>query len=281
MNTISAVVVLYNPSNDVLVNIKTYSNQVDRVYAIDNSERANLDFVEKLKYISNIVYIYNNSNLGIAAALNIAAISAIKDGYSYLLTMDQDSSVPENMVSILFAKMSDKVGIVAAEHFDEKVHNIPQEISTEEILFTMTSGNLLNLSAYSLCGKFLEELFIDHVDHEYCLRLNSNCYKVIKTNETFVFHRLGDVVKKKFLKYTIWSTNHSPVRLYYRFRNRFFVSDIYKKKFPEYPKIDRKNMFLELLGIYLYEQDLFEKTKMIVKGYIHYRKKKLGKFFEK
>jgi len=46
----------------------------------------------------------------------------------------------------------------------------------------MTSGNLLNLHAVKQIGGFSEDLFIDRVDQEYCLRLRMNNFRVIQVN---------------------------------------------------------------------------------------------------
>ena len=175
----AGVVVIYNPELNVFDNISSYVNQVSKLYIIDNSHGINNTLVERLKCFKTAEYIYNNSNIGIAAALNIGARKATTEGFDFLLTMDQDSVASSEMVKTLTEVMvsSDKIGIVAAEHVNLDVREIPKEKFTTEILYTMTSGNLLNLAAYLAAGGFKEELFIDHVDHEYCLRLNSRGFK--------------------------------------------------------------------------------------------------------
>ena len=277
---IAAVVVLYNPDCDLISNIQSYLNQVDKLYIIDNSDKNLESEIRRIKSSVPIFYKFNNSNIGIAAALNIGINESMKEGYDYILTMDQDSSASELMVERLYSIIvaSNKNGIVAAYHFDPTVDKKESLIKTEEILFTMTSGNLLSLEAVKTVGDFWEELFIDHVDHEFCLRLNKFGYRVIKTNFTLVHHKLGQLVKHSLFNHTLWSTNHPPIRLYYRFRNRFFVKDRYKKDFPKYIKIDNKNIFFELLSIFLFETNRIAKLKMIIKGYIHYKYNILGPY---
>jgi len=280
MNKIAATVTLYNPNNNVIDNIESYLFQVEKIYAIDNSDLVNQFVVDKLKQKINIKYIRNNSNLGIATALNIGARNAIYDGFDYLLTMDQDSSAPEKMIYNLQTLMVSikNAGIIAAEHFDPSIHTNNNDVLNEEVLFTMSSGNLISLSAFKIVGDFLDNLFIDHVDHEFCLRLNKFGYKVIKTNTALVFHKLGNIAEKKFLNRTYYPINHSPLRLYYRFRNRFYVNKIYKDEFPQYVKIDNKNAIRELLTILIFEKNRIRKVRMILFGYIHYKKNILGKF---
>lgn len=281
MVRIAAVVIWYNPAKNILDNINSYINQVEKVIIIDNSEFSNEGLLTNASF-KNFEYIFNNSNLGVAAALNIGAQKAIELGFDYLLTMDQDSKADEAMVFKLLELMqsSERIGIVSAEPYDKEIHNPiePENLYTKSVLFTITSGNLLNLNAYKIVGGFLDKLFIDHVDHEYCLRLNQKNFKVIKTNEVLVFHKLGNSNRKKLFRWIFYPSNHSPLRLYYRTRNRLFVDELYRKSFPEYVKRDKRNFIRELFEIIVFEKKILAKISMIIKGYIDYKKNRFGKY---
>lgn len=168
MFNIAAVVVLYNPELSVIKNINSYVDQVEKLYVVDNSVKLDISIFEKIKSLDNVEYSSNKTNLGIASALNIAAKKAIEDGFEYLLTMDQDSKASEGMVQQLLRmfELNNKLGIAAAESIDcdfQDEHQINKY--EKEVLFTITSGNLLSLEAYKSVGGFLDELFIDHVDY--------------------------------------------------------------------------------------------------------------------
>ncbi|MGE5810479.1 MAG: glycosyltransferase family 2 protein [Ignavibacteria bacterium] len=277
---IAAVVVLYNPDLGVIENLNSYIDQIDKLYAVDNSENINSIVVEKIKCIKKAEYISNGKNLGIAAALNIGAKKAIKEGFEFLLTMDQDSRATPGMILKLSGVASSSLlnGIAAARHVNIEFPMETENKVTEEVLYTITSGNLLNLAAYQKVGPFMEELFIDHVDHEYCLRMKKNGFRVLKINHAVVYHKIGNAARKKFLAWFLYTSGHSPLRLYYRTRNRFYVDSIYKKLFPEYVKEDRRNLVKELLGIFLLEKDLWSKIRMIFKGYRDFKQNILGKY---
>jgi rhamnosyltransferase len=279
MSKIAAVVVLYNPNDQVIANIKAIINQVSKLFLIDNSDKINIPLIEECKSMNGIDYECVESNIGIAAALNIGAKKAITGGFQYLLTMDQDSQASPEMVKKLLQTIesSPEIGIVTAEHVNPDFQKEPDEKNVKEILYTITSGNLVNLSAFQKVGGFLEELFIDHVDHEYCLRLNQNGYKILKNSFAVVYHKVGDTKRRKFLIFYFYTTNHSGIRLYYRTRNRLYVNNLYRKKFPNYIDEERKNMVKEYLGILLFENNLWNKIKMIYLGYLHFRKGILGK----
>jgi len=281
MVRIAALVILYNPDKNNLDNINSYINQVEKVIIVDNSELSNEVLFAKASF-KNFEYIFNDSNIGVAAALNIGAKKAIEQGFDYLLTMDQDSKADEAMVFKLLELMqsSERIGIVSAEHYDKDIHNLiePENLFVKNVLSTITSGNLLSLNAYKILGGFLDQLFIDHVDHEYCLRLNQNNYKVIKTNEVLVFHKLGNSKRRKFFRWIFYPSNHSPLRLYYRTRNRLFVDNLYRKSFPEYIRRDRRNFIRELFEIIAFDKNVWAKIKMILQGYIDYKKNHFGKY---
>lgn len=280
MNTVAAVVILYNTDLNVLDNFNTYINQVEKLFIIDNSDFINDSLIKNIQLIENAEYICNSSNLGIAAALNLGAKRAMDEGFEYLLTMDQDSKATSEMVKNLFLimKSASRIGIVTPEYIHSSTPEIRNNTYTKEILYTITSGNLLNLLAFKEVGGYLEKLFIDHVDHEFCLRLNRYGYKVIKTNKAFLYHRVGNTVIKKFFRFSFCPSYHPPLRLYYRTRNRFYVDSIYKKIFPQYVKDDIRHFIREMLEIIIYEKDLWNKFKMVIKGYSHFKKNKMGKY---
>ena len=90
MNKIAGAVILYYPANSFLQNIESYLRKLDKLFVIDNTPDNN-KALGKLLEIENVVYKHNGENKGIAARLNEAATLAIKEGYDWILTMDQDS----------------------------------------------------------------------------------------------------------------------------------------------------------------------------------------------
>ena len=223
---IAALVVLYNPDQNVIGNIQSYINQLSMFYVVDNSELYNNKIIETIKSFSISKYIFNGENLGIAKALNIGAEEAIKDGFKFLFTFDQDSKAApgmiEKMIDFLGENDYSSIGILSPFQ-DNKGYKKPPNNKITKVSNIATSGNLLNLDAYKQVGPFLDKLFIDYVDVEYCLRLNNSGYKVIRLNDAILIHNLGNIVKRRFLFRKVAVTNHSPLRLYYKTRNRFYV----------------------------------------------------------
>jgi len=269
---IAGVVILYNPENNLVENINSYLNQINYLFIIDNSKKLNTSIKDYFKTNKIVEYIFNNGNLGVAECLNISAKKALKRGCSHLLTMDQDSKAAPDMLSQMISTTSglQNVGIISPFHINKfETKDIPQETFNEELV-VQTSGNLLNLSVYQTVGPFLEEFFIDYVDTEYCLRLKKNNFKVVRVNNALLYHNEADITKRNFVSKKIFPHNHSPIRLYFKTRNRFYLRDYYKKDFPEYFKYEfslYRNMIIKII---LFEKNKMKKIKFAIKGYLDY-----------
>ena len=278
---IAAVVILYNPDNNVLSNINSYIDQVDKLFAVDNSDKPNSAVVEKIIADNRIEYISNDGNVGIAAALNIGAKKAIEEGYDYLLTMDQDSEASSSLISNLLECFSidSNVAVVAPLLYHPEGRGLIRNTDKpcEQVFTVWTSGNLIKLKIYEKAGGFKEELFIDYVDHEFCLRLNKMGYKIYICNKADLKHNLGMINEVNLFFRKVYPTNHSPLRLYYRTRNRFYVKKVFQSDFLEFFKQENKDFWRTFLKVILFETDRFKKIKYSVKGYNHYKRNIFGK----
>lgn len=276
----AGVVVLYNPDNTVIHNINTYVNELEKLYVVDNSDIKNYTLIKQLKLINNIEYMNNHGNKGIAYGQNRAARKALKENFQWLLTMDQDSTATKTMLSILIEYIEKhntvNIGIVSAYQRNrlEKYPGIVTEY--QQVLETMSSGNMLNLAVYEKIGRFKEKLFIDMVDYEYCLRLNKNGFKIIVANKAVLEHNLGDI--KVINNAVLYS--HNPERLYYYVRNNLYVLNQYKDDFPSWIRNRKKFLFQLYIKTFLYETQKIKRLYYFGKGYVDYIFKKYGKLEE-
>jgi rhamnosyltransferase len=285
MIRIAGVVVLYNPLENILENIHSYQKQVETLFVIDNSERQNKILVHQIRSLGNVVYRWNEDNVGIAQALNIGAGLALDQKYDYLLMMDQDGKATFNLVNEYSAYLtkytSTDIGVLSPYHVYGDF-NVPTE-STEskEILLTITSGTLLSLDIFKKVGPFLEDLFIDYVDFEYCLRLHLHGFKVVQLCSIRMNHHLGSLVVRRILFRRVAVYNYPPLRVYYKSRNRLIVARNY---FKQYPMWSIKEFFQagnELIKIICFEEKKAEKCKMVILGMLHFLKNRLGKLDDK
>lgn len=272
---IAAMVVWYNPDAEIKKNIKSYINEVDKLYIIDNSFNNNYMLLENED--SKIVYLPQYKNLGISKALNIGCELAIQEGFDWILTMDQDSVFCENsffkIKKFLEDNNNENVGIICPRY-----HYIHEKLKGEskkniELKKVITSGNLLSLNAYKNVGKFNENFFIDQVDFEYCMRLIKKNYKIVQESNSILLHSLGNSKKINiFNLFEIDTSNHSPARRYYMTRNTMYMT----KMHPEIKIKYILSLILEMIKIIFFEKEKISKLYYMYCGVIDYVRKKVG-----
>ena len=280
MKNVHGVTVLYNADDTVIANIQSYIQELDQLYVVDNSELVNPLLINKLKAFSNCTYINNNGNKGIANALNVGAKLAIDAGAAWLLTMDQDSRFEEGQFLKLIeytTNLNDKItGLVSPFH-KTKI-SVELKTATDEVLTTMTSGNLISLYAWKAIGGFDEDYFIDAVDWDYCLRLTSGSFKVIRLNTVHLEHNLGNATKHTSpTGKQITALNYNKIRRYYITRNKLMIIAKYWKSYPKFSRGVAKSLFRDLRHILLYESDKKVKLNYMFKGTLQFITGKKGK----
>ena len=280
MCKVAAIIVSYNPDNNLLDSINLLINQVERIIIVDNgSESEKKKNIKLIRDIDKekIEIIFNEENLGIATALNIGVRSALKQGYNWILTMDQDSKVSKNMVEKMLEvyngideKERKDILSIFPNFVDERVQSIEEnsDMDTYEYVDAdITSGNLLRAEVFDKVGFFDDSLFIDLVDTDFCMRLNEKNIKMIKVRDAILYHSLGESqsVKSIFGKFN--TSNHSALRRYYMTRNRFYTWEKYKDLNSFTLNRDKSLFKKEFVKIVLGEKDKINKIKMVFKGY--------------
>lgn len=275
---LAGAVIFYNPNSQNVSNINDYISLVDKLYIIDNSSKDNSNM---LPQNDKIVYVANMQNLGIAKALNSAANLAIKDKYSWMLTLDQDSHLTKSelkqMIDYINKNDTSKIGILSPWH----VINTNEQKPKKEIdypLEVMTSGNLVNLKIYLEIGGWDNKMFIDCVDFDYCMNLKIHGFKVVRLNYVEMKHNLGDIKVIHFCRRNFVCSNHNYIRRYYMVRNTFYLSKKYDGYFPEYFHFLKRGLRGQMQNIILFEKDKYRKIRNMYRGYIDFKKNKMGKY---
>jgi GT2 family glycosyltransferase len=185
---IAAVVVLYHPAEDVLDNVDSYRGQVDTVIAVDNTESPDRRLVQGLES-RGVDYVSLGGNRGIAVALNEGCRRARDLGYDWVITFDQDSTATPGMVARLSATveleqpLARRIAIVAPVW--QQVGGLPAATAPGclDLDVALTSGSLTRQSALAELGGFREDLFIDRVDNEFCLRARRRGWRVVQRGD--------------------------------------------------------------------------------------------------
>jgi rhamnosyltransferase len=198
--------------------------------------------------------------------------------------MDQDSKFLNNSLVDMINWINknnngNNIGIISPYHLidNNSIENINGDLIIDA-LTVMTSGNLLNLSACTKIGKFIEKYLIDYIDHEYCLRLKKNGFSIKIIENSILLHKLGNTEIKKFLSHEIIVTNHNYIRRYYITRNRLDVLSKYLFSFPKFIYKDLKNFIMDWIKIILFENDKMNKNRSILLGIKDFLLNKYGKY---
>jgi rhamnosyltransferase len=285
---VCATIILYNPDEKIINNIASYAEGIEKLYVIDNSENINRPLIETLATTFRAVeYVANNQNLGIATALNIACDLALKDGFKWILTMDQDScfvNFTDYRKCLTLHGDIDSVALLAPNpqwHAKELLPENPSFFPREKNL-VITSGNFLNLTMFNTIGRFEDKLFIDMVGHDYCLKAVEKGYKIFYFQDIMLQHSLGNLFQRKNLitKKLRNKIEHSPQRAYYITRNHLYLWKRHGARFPEECNLLRTLNILfihEITKALLYEDQKRAKIKAKFLGLWHFLIGKYGK----
>ena len=272
--------------------------QSDCVYIFDNSPEGTTDHLDLPE---DVVYMTEHQNKGIAYALNMIMQHAKKDGYQWVVTMDQDSLLPEGLIEDYKIHLHDdpNVAILCPQIIDKRrtYMEVSQSETQEYVEECITSAACTNIGIWEKVGKFDEWLFIDLVDNEFCKRLRINEYTILRLNRWVLDQEFGKIKPKSKKKQQFWiklsKMLHnqniakfsyykyvSPLRVYYTSRNIIYVN----KKLKRYGPVAYQNYNCKgyigfiisfLIPSFLRAQQKGKVLKAIIKGTTDGIKKKV------
>lgn len=261
---ITAGIVTFNPEiRDLENSVPRLLNQVEALVIADNGSRNLVEIESLLKQYPQVVLLENQKNIGVAAALNRIFRWAVQHDVEWVLTLDDDSEIPDGMVTqyqqLLLSQRS-VVGIVCPllKNRNDGVVFHSKRNSDECI----TSGSLTNVSAWKEIGGFDDWLFIDGVDFDFSRRLVRAGFTILECEKVVLPHQIGDsrtlnlIVKHPI----IW--DHAPFRHFY---------------------IQRNTMYIDFkLGVYSYWRTLwhFMNEVLFILVFEHRKKAKISQMFK-
>jgi len=229
--TIHAIVPTYRPDADGLLALLDDLQACDvPVLVSDDASPATADRLLARVAARGIDVIRHRYNAGIARGLNEGLARAGQHGCAYLLTLDQDTRLPDGVVASLLqvAQASPQAGVVGVEVIRDASSDLsyPSKsvgglLVTEEVFQT---ASLWRVDALRAGGGFDERLGIDGVDAAACLRLRERGWLVALAPGTHVLHRYGAGSEVRLLGRSIVSTGHSPARRESMVRNRLALA---------------------------------------------------------
>ncbi|MEH8175714.1 glycosyltransferase family 2 protein [Aeromonas veronii] len=229
---IYSIIVTYNPNESdltLLVNALISSGVTPVI--VDNASKEYFSVPCQL--------IKLDSNYGIAKAQNTGIEYALKNNAEAIIFFDQDSSITDDLfIKKLYQPILDKKVNITAPVFTDLARGFIYSIvdidkhgrrtkyypAIDDIPFkvsnVISSGTMVDAQALTEIGYMIDELFIDYVDTEWCLRAYNRGFDILVIPNARMTHSIGDKTLKLGAFYV---PKHSPFRRYYRIRNAFYL----------------------------------------------------------
>ena len=284
MNVCAAIVTYQPDIEELRVNLARIRPQVASVVLIDNASRDALrNGLRGLSDEFSCTLIENAENLGIAAALNQAVTFAAAQPADFILFLDQDSGVSPDFVAQEWrcyeeSSQENRIGVVTptvVKRFSG-ARLSPVELSNGTPVLAQTSGALMPLAIFADAGLFREDLFIDYVDYEYCLRMAKRGWKIVYAEAAKLDHMPGNETPVHVLGRTIYTANASPLRHYYETRNSIWVALHFFRAAPEIATRIVLHMLYIRMTTLIFESDRRAKLSAMGKGAIDALRGRLG-----
>jgi len=243
-SSVCAVVVTWHPDTAALdVMLRRLLPQVGALVLVDNAS-GDPAVAELCARDARVAFMPQETNLGLAAALNRGTDWARGHGFRHVLLLDQDSLPSESMVAELLRASMELApqGRVAAvgprfrdEHgrhdapfvrirfpFNRKLHCGEDCDGHLRCDFLISSGTLIPLDALDTIGGMDESLFIDNVDMDWCFRARAEGFALYGVCAARMEHRLGDA-RRRLPGAPRGVIVHAPQRLFFIMRNRLLL----------------------------------------------------------
>jgi rhamnosyltransferase len=279
MFKILGVVSCYYPDIDEFEqNIKSYISKLDLLIIWENTPLKDSKIEAFVKRLNepNVEYRSTGKNEFLAYPFNEIVKYAQNNGFTHLLTMDQDSIFMEghfaSFINIITNSNDNKIGIHTPaintnDNLNEKVLNLR---------FAPSSGSIYPIEIFEKVGVFREDFLIYPIDVEFCYRVRKKGYLINCYSDIILNHKMGYSAKGK---YGLILNNYSAQSTYYMIRNNIILW----KEYPEEITFNQKLIFIRYKIIYrilkiVFEKNSFLKSKALIMGVYHALIEKTGPY---
>ena len=249
--TVCAVIVTYFPDSGLLQELlASIAGQVEAVVIVDNTPSPGAPGLEAMLAATHPLASHTirfGNNRGIAAAQNAGIAWAIERGYGYVLLLDHDSvpdagmagklrDVAEHLLAndVTLAAVGPRYVNPASGRMARiqqigalrvRLSSCPEQPADAVVRcdVLISSGTLIPVRSIEAIGNLEESLFIDGVDHEWCLRARGRGYSCHIACGAVMRHHLGAGVVRYWFGRWRHAPVHSPARHYYMLRNALLV----------------------------------------------------------
>jgi rhamnosyltransferase len=273
---VGAVVVTHHPDRAFSSRLDRYRIQVACTVVVDNgSDDSERQILETLAADRGTHVIANADNLGVATALNQGVRWLRDQGFQWALLFDQDTEADAHIVKTLLdayagAEDHEAIAVIGSNYRNEDgvpQYPCPQGARWIRRKTVITSGSLVSIRVFDRIGGFRDDLFIDHVDHEYCLRAAARGFKTIMACRPGMTHAIGHTVRRRVAGVNVERSVHAARRYYYNSRNHVILTREFAFREPLWVIKLTLSKMRELAMMCLFDDDKWGKLKSAAKGY--------------
>ena len=284
---VCAAIVTYHPGADFERAVRLLRPQVERLLVVDN--RSDETEVEQLRILAeklNFVLIENSDNYGVGAALNQSIEWAKRHtDCEFILFLDQDSLASDTFVAEMVAEYrrhyeNERVFLVTPAIVHRRTGEKYLHYTRDgKYLVAQTSGSLLPMKVFTTEGLYKEELFVDYVDYEFCLRVVSHGWKIVCCESAVLYHDPGSATQFTVLGIRkITAPNYSPLRRYYLMRNGIWTIKKYRELYPEWAATHTWQMLKGMMRVLLFERNRASTVVMWLRAIQDARRSRFGRY---
>jgi rhamnosyltransferase len=280
-DNVCAVIVTHNPDAGFCSRVEKIRPQVAGIVIVDNgSAEPGLGTIRNCENHSQRPYlILNQTNQGIASALNQGAQWAANCGHHWILTFDQDTEAAPGMVEAMAAVFQawperQRLAAIGANYTHRENGKLAAgqkyeaDLASREVKAVITSGSLIPLCVLEELGGFREDFFMDCVDVDYCLRARTRGFRVVRTMAPLMQHSVGNLTEHRFLGRSLGTTNHSPWRRYLQVRNTVILAREYFGRDPGLVLSALASRSQAILHVCLFEHERLRKLAYSLLGLV-------------
>lgn len=266
-------IILYQPSASVISKIEGYSRIFQKVYVFDNSDGANRE--EKIAWalskMESVIYMSEGRNIGLPSAYN-KILKKINNDTDYICCLDQDSIFYEKEIKRMITalrKAPMNYAVIGPHIIYHNERYVKKNAFTEKN-YVITSGSFINLRLLKK-NKILfdENYFIDRAEVDLDMQFRAKGGKIAEYSGACLYQQLGENGRNG-------KTNHSPLRHYYMFRNRFYFNHKWFRIGKRYV-LNLLQTERQVFEIVKDEENKVAKLKMLPVAIRDYKKGKMGK----
>ncbi len=288
-NLIYIILINYNGFEDTcecLNSISKCNYENYKVLIIDNnSQDASGKMLQKI--FPQHEYIFNNDNVGFAAANNIGYKYALTKQAEYILLLNNDTVIDTEMIlNLIINCKKDTVAVPKMYYYDNKSviwfaggkilenkgtvkhlgeRETDSQVYLEKKLISFATGccMLIHKDILNKIGLFDENYFMYCEDFDFSIKLKKSSFKILFCPKAILWHKVNASTK-----------NSNNISKYYLTRNRFYLLNKNKDYFNIISII---YSYITRLILILKEICIGNNSKIYIEAWIDYKKGHMGR----